>query len=91
MNNGPERFDCVAYMRRVRDRLSEQIAGMPYADLAGWLRTHRYTDPRLERLAMRAAQQAGAAGGTGILPVFRAQHWRDASATQGVDRGASAH
>ena len=70
MNNGPERFDCVAYMRRVRDRLSEQIAGMPYADLAGWLGAHRYADPRLERLAKRASQQAGAAGGTGVSPVL---------------------
>lgn len=68
MNNGTERFDCVAHMRRVRDRLSEEIADMPYEDLAGWLRTHRYSDPRLERLAKRAAQQAGAADDAGRRP-----------------------
>jgi len=61
MNESVERFDCVAHMRQVRDRLSEQIAGMPYEDLVGWLRDHRYSDPRLQRLAERAAGQAGAA------------------------------
>ncbi len=61
MNNGIGRFDCVAYMRQVRDRLSEQIAAMSYEDLVGWLRAHRYSDPGLQRLSERALQQAGAA------------------------------
>ena len=64
MNNTIERFDCVAYMRQVRDRLSEQIAAMPYEDLVGWLRAHRSSDPRLQRLSERAAEQAGAAEDT---------------------------
>ncbi len=61
MNNGIERFDCVAHMRQVRDSFSEQIAAMPYEDLTGWLRAHRYSDPRLQKLSEKAAQRAGAA------------------------------
>jgi len=60
MNNETEPFDCVAHMRRMRDELSEQIADMRYEDLAGWLRAHRYADPRLQRLSERAARQADA-------------------------------
>ena len=34
---------------------------MRYAELAEWLRSRQYSDPRLRRLAERAAQQATAA------------------------------
>ena len=54
-------FDCVQSMRQARDRLSAEIAGMSYDELVKWLRTHRYGDPVLQRLAEKAAQQADAA------------------------------
>ena len=54
-------FDCVQNMRQTRDRLSAEIAEMSYDELAHWLRAHRYADPRLQRLAEKAAQHADAA------------------------------
>ena len=57
----PKTFDCVQSMRQTRDRLSAEIAGMSYDELVRWLRGHRYTDPVLQRLAEKAAQQAAAA------------------------------
>ena len=55
-------FDCVQSMRQVRDKLSAEIEGLSYDELIQWLRTHRYTDPVLQRLSEKAAQQADAAG-----------------------------
>jgi hypothetical protein len=57
----PKTFDCVKSMRTIRDKLSAEIADMSYDELAQWLRSHRYTDPVLRRLAEKAAQQADAA------------------------------
>lgn len=54
-------FDCVQSMREIRDRLSAEIADMNYDELSRWLRSHRYSDPFLRRLAEKAAQQADAA------------------------------
>ena len=54
-------FDCVESMRQARDKLSAEIEGMSYDELARWLRSRRYTDPVLRRLAEKAAQQADAA------------------------------
>ena len=54
-------FDCVQSMRQARDKLSAEIEGMSYDELVQWLRAHRYTDPVLQRLAEKAAQQAAAA------------------------------
>ena len=53
-------FDCVQNMRQIRDRLSTEIAGMNYNELAEWLRAHQYSDPFFQRLAEKAAQQADA-------------------------------
>ena len=53
-----KRFDCVQTMRQARDKLSSEIEGMGYAELVQWIRVHRYTDPLLQRLAEKAAQQA---------------------------------
>ena len=53
-------FDCVQSMREIRDKISAEIAEMSYDELAQWLRTHQYSDPFLQRLAERAAQQADA-------------------------------
>lgn len=51
-------FDCVQCMRQARDQLSADIRGMNYDEILKWLRDHRYTDPLLEGLANKAAQQA---------------------------------
>jgi N-acetylglucosamine kinase-like BadF-type ATPase len=54
-------FDCVQAMRRARDTVSAEIEQMNYDQLVQWLRVHRYTDPALQRLAEKAAQQGDAA------------------------------
>ncbi len=54
-------FDCVQGMRQTRDRLSAEIADKTYEDLVRWLRSHRYADPSLQRLAEEAAQRGAAA------------------------------
>ena len=54
-------FDCVQSMREIRDRLSAEIADMNYDELSRWLRSHQYSDPFLQRLAEKAAQQADTA------------------------------
>ena len=54
-------FDCVQSMRQARDRLSAEIADMKHDELAQWLRAYRYSDPILQRLAEKAAQQGDAA------------------------------
>ena len=54
-------FDCVQNMRQARDKISAEIEGMSYEALTLWLRTHHYTDPVLQRLAEKAAQQANTA------------------------------
>ena len=47
-------FDCVATMRGIRDRISSEIAGKTYDELVQWLHDHHYTDPVLQRLAIRS-------------------------------------
>lgn len=54
----PKTFDCVQSMRQARDRLSAEIEGMSYDEMVRWFRGHRYTDPVLQGLAEKAAQQA---------------------------------
>ncbi len=54
-------FDCVQTMRQIRDQLSKEIAGMNHEELVRWLRSQRYSDPFLQRMAGKAAQQGDAA------------------------------
>ena len=54
-------FDCVRNMRQLRDGLSREIQDKSYEDIVRWLRSHRYADPSLERLARRFAPEADAA------------------------------
>jgi hypothetical protein len=61
-------FDCVQSMRQIRDRISAEVADMSYDELAQWLRAHQYSDPFLQRLAKKAAQQADAAGDASRRP-----------------------
>jgi len=51
-------FDCVKTAREARDRISAEIDGMGHEQLVSWLRSHRYSDPLLSRLAAKAGQQA---------------------------------
>jgi hypothetical protein len=57
----PKAFDCVQSMRQVRDNLNEEIGDKSYEELIRWLRSYRYSDPFLRRLAERAARQADGA------------------------------
>jgi hypothetical protein len=54
-------FDCVEAMRQIRARLSREIENLTYEELSRWLRSHRYEEPLLQRLAEKAAQHADAA------------------------------
>ena len=44
-------FDCVAFMREARDRISDKMATMSREGFRRWLRSYRYPDPVLQRLA----------------------------------------
>lgn len=55
-------FDCVQTMRQIRDRLSNEIAGMNHEEIIRWLQSQRYSDPFLKRLAEKAAQQGAEHG-----------------------------
>jgi hypothetical protein len=54
-------FDCVQSMRQIRDRISKEIGTMNHDELMLWLRSHRYANPLLKRLAERAAGEAASA------------------------------
>ena len=40
-------FDCVAFMREARDRISDKMATMRREEFHHWLRSYRYSDPVL--------------------------------------------
>jgi hypothetical protein len=61
MNNTDKKFDAVAMMRSIRDRLSAQIKGMTLEEELEWLASQDLKDPFLRRLREKAAQQAEAA------------------------------
>ena len=63
-NPKSQQFDCVRTAREARDRLSAEIEDMSHEQLVSWLRSHRYSDPVLGRLAEKAARQADSAAGT---------------------------
>ena len=52
-------FDCVASMRKIRDQISAEIAGMSDDELSRWLRSRQYSDPVVRRLASGAKRPAG--------------------------------
>jgi hypothetical protein len=58
-----DEFDYVKTAREARDRISAEIDGMSHEQLVSWLRSHRYADPLLARLAAKAAQHADPAAG----------------------------
>ncbi len=66
MTNDPERkpkdFDCVASVRKIRDGISAEIAGMSGEELRRWFNSREYSDPILRRFASRAKRSASRTG-----------------------------
>ena len=53
--NGPEKsFDCVAFMREARSRLSQKMNSMSGEEFRHWLRHGEYSVPQLAKLAAQA-------------------------------------
>lgn len=59
MSNLKKGFDAVEMMRAIRDKISEQIAGMSLEQELQWLASQKVEDPFLRRLQQKA--QAGPA------------------------------
>ena len=63
MSRTEKKFDAVAMMRSIRDRISVEIEGMTLEEERVWLASQEIRDPFLKRLRDRAAKQADLAGG----------------------------
>jgi len=61
MSRTAKKYDAVAAMRSIRDRISAQIEGMTLEEELAWLASQELQDPFLKRLRDRAAQQPDAA------------------------------
>lgn len=61
MSKTEKKFDAVAVMRSIRDRVSAEIEGMTLEEELAWLASQELKDPFLKRLRDRAARQADAA------------------------------
>jgi len=61
MNRTEKKFDAVAMMRSIRDRISAEIEGMTLEEELAWLASQEIKDPFLKRLRDRAVQQTTAA------------------------------
>ena len=74
----PEKsFDCVAFMREQRARLSEKMNSMSGEEFRRWLRDSEYSDPRLAKLAAQA-RDAGKPSSIRSEPSpTTGSHWRD--------------
>ena len=46
-----ERFDGVAVMRAIRDRMNEELAGMTTEEVREWLNSYEYKSPIVRRFA----------------------------------------
>ena len=46
-----KRFDCVAYMREARTRISDRMTSMSRDEFRNWLRSYQHADPALAKLA----------------------------------------
>jgi hypothetical protein len=60
MNRTEKKFDAVAMMRSIRDRVSTEIEGMTLEEELEWLATQKLEDPFLNRLRDRAVQHTAA-------------------------------
>ena len=61
MSKTEKKFDAVAMMRSIRDRISAEIEGMTLEEELAWLATQELKDPFLKRLRDRATQLCVAA------------------------------
>jgi hypothetical protein len=61
MSRNEKKFDAVAMMRSIRDRISAEIQDMTLEEELAWLAAQELQDPFLRRLRDRAAQQTDAA------------------------------
>ena len=57
MSSSEKRFDAVAMMRSIRDRLSAEIEGMTLEEELEWLASQELEDPLLKRLRDRATRE----------------------------------
>jgi hypothetical protein len=62
MSRIEKKFDAVAMMRSIRDRISAHIDGMTLEEELAWLASQDLKDPFLERLRERAGQKADPTG-----------------------------
>ena len=46
-----ERFDGIAVMREIRDRMNEELADMTTEQVSKWLNSYEYKSPAIQRLA----------------------------------------
>jgi hypothetical protein len=63
MSKSEKKFDSVAMMRSIRDKISAEIEGMTLEEELMWLASRELKDPFLKRLRDRAAQQTASADG----------------------------
>jgi hypothetical protein len=61
MSRIKKKFDAVAMMRAIRDKISSEIDGMTLEEELAWLASQKISDPFLRRLRDRAARQSNAA------------------------------
>jgi hypothetical protein len=61
MSRTEKKFDAVAMMRSIRDRVSAEIKGMTLEEELEWLASQELEDPFLRRLRGRAVQPTDAA------------------------------
>jgi len=61
MNKADKKFDAVALMRSIRDRISAEIEGMTLEEELEWLESRELKDPFLMRLRDKAAEKANPA------------------------------
>jgi len=58
-----KKFDAVAMIRSIRDKVSAEIEGMTLEEELAWLASQELGDPFLKRLRDRAAPQGDPAAG----------------------------
>jgi len=63
MSDNSKKFDAVAMMRSIRDKISAEIEGMTLEEELAWLASQELNDPFLRRLRDRASQQRDPADG----------------------------
>lgn len=61
MSRSEKKFDAVAMMRSIRDRVSAEIEGMTLEEELEWLAAQELEDPFLKHLRDSVTQQAAPA------------------------------